>query len=900
MTRAAIDREVAPVTEAAFEAPATTDTLLADGTTARLRPATPEDREALVAFHAGLSREATTLRYFTVHPRLTEADLERIVRLDPDHCSLIAERSGHIVALGEYHRALGSEDADVAFVVDDDFQGRGLGTILLEHLADQARRHGVRRFTADTLFENAKMLEVFRSAGYVSTRTLEHGVVHVVLDIAPSAESIAAAQERDRHAVVRSMNRLLQPRSVAVIGASRREGSIGLALVKSLLAGDFAGPIYPVNPKADSVAGVPCWPSVGAVPGDVDLAIIAVPAASVIDVVKECGEASVGGLVVVSSGFAEVGEDGVETQRRLTTVAHELGMRLVGPNCFGVVNTDPSVSMNATFAPEPPLPGGVGFASQSGGLGIAIVAEARQRGIGLSSFVSMGNKADVSGNDVLAWWEADRTTKVALLYLESFGNPRKFARLARRIGRTKPIVAVKAGRSGAGAAAASSHTAAMASSDLAVDALFRQCGVVRVETVEELFDVAEILSDQPIPQGDRVGILTNAGGPGVLAADACSRLGLQVPTLSDPLQGRLFELQAGIASVRNPVDLAASATSDAFAGGVQLLLESGEVDSVVVIFTPPVVTRAAAVAAGVVEGAERAWAAGHARPLVATFFGAEAGRRGLAAANRAIPCYTYPETAVRALAHVASYGKWRARPARELPTRQDCDVNAARALLAEHDEDGWLDGASAMAVVRAFGIPATTTILVHDADEAATAAASVGFPVALKAAGRGIIHKTDAGGVKLGLADETAVTAAFTAMRAAVGPSMTGALLQPMAEPGVEVIVGATQESQFGPVVLVGAGGTQAEIFADNQLALAPVTEVEARQMVLSLRASPLLTGFRGSEPVDLDAVVEVVVRMGLLADALPEVAEIDCNPVVARPDGVLAIDARIRVTIAS
>lgn len=873
------------------------DVVLADGSTARVRQAVPGDEGALADFHRRLSAESASLRYFGSHPRLTSADLRRIMAGGPEHVSLVAERGGRIVALAEYHRAVGRDEAEVAFVVDDAFQGRGLGTILLEHLASEARRHGVRRFGADALARNRRMLEVFQRAGFAETAALESGVVRVVLDIAPSPASVAAAEARDRQAVVASMRRLLQPRAIAVIGASRQPGTIGHELVRNLVLGSFTGPVLPVNPKATAVASLPCWPSITEVPGEVDLAVVAVPAASVQAVVDECGRKGVGALVVVSSGFAEAGPAGAEAQRLLAATAHGWGMRVVGPNCFGVLNTNPAVQMNATFAPDRPLRGRVGFASQSGGLGIAILAEARARGLGLSSFVSMGNKADVSSNDLLWWWEQDPDTDVVLLYLESFGNPRKFARIAPAVGRIKPVVAVKGGRSRAGAAAAASHTAALASSEQVVEALFRRSGVIRVDTVEELFDTAEVLVHQPVPRGARVGIVTNAGGPGVLAVDAGARVGLEVPELSAATQAAVLEVQPGAAGVRNPVDLTAGASAHAFRRVVEILLRSGEIDALVVVFTPPLVTHAAEVAQGVAAGMADAGEAGASCAVVATFFGDEAARGALAAARRPVPCFTYPETAVRALAYAVSYGRWRSRPAAEPAQLDRVDANEARRHLARRDERGWLTGAAAMSVLRAFGIPTLPTAEVRSPEAAAAAAAALGGPAALKLQGTGIVHKSDVGGVRLGLGSPEAVAAAYADMARTVGPAMTGAVVQPMAAPGVEVIAGFVQDPQFGPAVLFGLGGTAVELLGDHRVELAPLGRDEARELVLGLRGAALLTGYRGSPPVDLEALVDLVLRVGRLAEDLPEVAEADCNPAIATPGGVVVADARLRVS---
>jgi acetyl coenzyme A synthetase (ADP forming)-like protein len=881
------------------------DSLLLDGSTVAIRCATGEDRAAVTAFHEGLSLEDSSRRYFGARPHLDDGDLARITAGEPDDLALLAERDGRVVAVAEYHRAKGSSDADVGFVVAEAFQGRGIGTLLLEHLASFARLHGVQRFVADTLADNSPMLAVFSSAGFAATSRLDSGVVTVVLDIAASPEAIAAAERRDNQAVVASMARLLRPRSIAVIGASRQRGAVGHELVRNLVAGGFVGPVYPINPSAASIASLPAWSSVTEVSGDVDLAIIAVPAPRVAEVVASCAAKGVGGLVVVSSGFTESGPAGAVLQGELVKVAHEGGMRLVGPNCFGVIETDPQVSMNATFAADSPLRGRVGFASQSGGLGIAILAEARQRGLGLSSFVSMGNKADVSGNDCLAWWEQDDATAVILLYLESFGNPRRFSRLARRIGRTKPIVAVKGGRTVVGAAAAASHTAALASSEQAVEALFRESGVLRVDTVEELFDVSELLVHQPLPPGPRVGIVTNAGGPGVLAADACIRWGLVVPELSASLVASLGSLAPGAGSLRNPIDLGSGASPTIYREVLGALLESRWVDCVLVIFTPPISTRAEDVALAIVAACDatvrRGTEHGAGIPVVASFLGTGSSRGSLAGGMRPIPCFTYPETAVRAIADTVRYERWRSSPLPAGSDLEDIDVNAARRSLptARGDEQStWITGAKALGVLHSIGIPTLAGADVTDVDSAVEAARSIGFPVALKVAGPEILHKSDVGGIHLGLNDAASVRTAYAALQTDVGPAMTGATVEEMASPGVEMIVGFVQDPQFGPVVLVGLGGTAVELLGDHQVALAPLGRAGARELILGLRAAPLLTGFRNSAPVDVEALVDVVVRMAQMAEHLPEIGEADCNPVVVMASGAVVVDARLRLAV--
>jgi len=880
--------------------------LLRDGSTARIRLVQPDDGPAIVALHGRLSAESVRLRFFAPHPTLSEAEVERLVaHTEPDHMALVAERGGQLIAVAQYDRDPGEDEAEVAFLVDDAFQGLGIATLLLEHLAALALTNGIRRFVAVTLSENRAMRDVFRHVGFAPRMSDAAGEVDVVMDISPSPAAVAAADERDRLAVVRSMARLLEPSSIAVVGAGRQPGGIGHEIVVNLIESGFQGPLYPVNPNARSVVSIPCWPSVDELPVAVDLAVIAVPAPQVLDVVESCGRRGVSALVVVTAGFAETGPDGTRLQREVVRLAHANGMRIVGPNCFGVINTDPDVSMNATFSADLPTRGTLGFASQSGGLGIAILGEARARGIGVSSFVSMGNKGDVSGNDLLTWWEQDEATNVILLYLESFGNPRKFHRIARRVSASKPIVAVKAGRSRAGTRAASSHTAAMASSDQAVEALCHQTGVVRVDTIEELFDVAEVLAHQPLPAGRRVAIVSNAGGPGVLAADACAARNLLVPELSAGLQAELARLLTPGAGVSNPVDLIASATAEQFGQVVERLGSSGEADAVVVIFTPPLVTEAHDVAVAVATVVNRTDGAAGV-PVVAAFLAPWEASAPLREAGRPVPCFTYPETAVRALAGAVHYGSWRASPPGAVPELPRTDPNGARRLVADEFEDAdrnaapdagsWLTGERAMAVLSAYGIPTVTTLRVSSGGAAAEAARAIGFPVALKADGMKIVHKTERGGVRLDLEDESAVVAAFDAMREAIGPDMSGAILQPMAASGVETIAGFARDPSFGAQVLFGLGGTAAELLGDHVVRLVPLTDRDAEEMVLGLRAAPLLTGYRGSEPTDVRGLIDLVLRLGRLAEDLPELAEADCNPVIATPDGPLVVDARIRV----
>ena len=879
------------------------DVVLADGGTVRLRPVRPDDAAALLALYEQLSDASMYRRFFSPVSAGKAAELEHIANVDyADRMTMVAQLDDELVAIARYDR-VDSEQAEVAFTVRDDQQGRGLGTLLLEHLAVVARANDIRRFRADTLIDNFPMLGVFTEAGWHTTQQFSDGAIRVEFDIAPTFESLSAVEARESRAEAVSVQRLLAPRSIAVIGASRRHGTIGHEVFRNLLAFDFQGPVYPVNPASDSVGGVRAYASVVDVPDDVDLAVVVVPAAHVPAVVEECAAKRVHGLVVITAGFAEVGAEGKASQRQVLATVRRHGMRMIGPNCLGVVNTDPAVRMNATFAPTTPLPGPVAFSSQSGGLGIELMARAGALGLGVSHFVSVGNKADVSGNDLLQYWENDANTDVILLYLESFGNPRKFARLARRVSRVKPIIAVKSGRTLAGSRAASSHTAALASPDVAVDALFRQAGVIRVDTLEELLDTAEVASHQPLPPGRRVAIVSNAGGPGILAADACAGAGLEVSELSLSTQERLRSFVARDASVRNPVDLVAGATAAEYERALRAVLDDDAIDAVLAIFVPPLVTTASDVARAI---ANAALAAGP-KPVVASFLGQDGVPPELRGDDerRTVPSFAFPEAAAHALGRLADLSDWRGQAVGTEPDFDDMDVEKARRLIADQlggapAEGVWLDARAATQLLGCFGISTAPTSVVHDAESAARAAAELGYPVVLKAGSPELVHKTDVGGVALALQDAAAVRDAFELMVARLGDAMGGGIVQATAPPGIETIVGVTQDPAFGPLVLFGLGGVAAELLADRALALVPITDEDAHRLVRSLRSAPLLFGYRGAPGVDVDALEELLMRIGKLADELPEVAELDLNPVVVGSHGALPVDVKVRCAPAS
>jgi acetyl coenzyme A synthetase (ADP forming)-like protein len=873
----------------------TADVVLADGGTVHLRPRRSEDRDALVDLYARMSEQSRYLRFAGPTSVARAGDLESQATVDLDrHFAVVAELGARVVGVAAYFRQADGR-AEVSFAVADDQQGRGLATIMLEYLAAAALERGIHQFVAWVLSGNRPMLQVFRNAGFEIHRSSDGGTVEIVLDLVPTPQSIAARQAREHAAEARSIHRLLRPGSIAVVGASREPGSIGHGVFRNLIDGEFTGPVYPVNPHAGSVAGVRAYPSVGAIPDTVDLAIVATPAPTVLDVVEECAAAGVGGLVVISAGFAEVA-GGREREREVVARARRNGMRVIGPNCMGILNTAPDVRMNATFAPYRPRPGRIAFASQSGGLGIALLGQGAARGLGISAFVSMGNKADVSGNDLVQYWEGDPDTDVILLYLESFGNPRKFARLARRISRTKPIVAVKSGRSPAGARGAGSHTAALAAPDVAVDALFAQAGVVRVDTLEELFDTALLLAHQPLPRGRRVAIVTNGGGPGILAADACVARGLEVPELPEATQARLAEFTSPDGSVRNPIDLVAAARGPVFERAMRTVLDDDTVDAVIAIYVPPLVTEADEIADAILAATAGRDAT---KPVVACFLDPD-GRPELEQADERIPTFAFPEAAAAALDRAASLAEWRARPEGVVPAVAGLDLAGARAVvdaeLGSRPEGGWLDPDAAHRLLGCFGIPVVRTHRVTDAAAATAAADAVGYPVVLKVDAPGIVHKTDVGGVRLGLDSPAAVRAAFTEMRTALGDAMTGAVVQPLVPAGIETIVGVTRDPLFGSLVVFGMGGFETELVRDTALRIVPVTDRDAHDLVRALRSSPLFFGYRNTPPVAVTALEDLLVRVGLLAEHVPEVAELDGNPVIVSPAGVIVVDVKVHL----
>ncbi|MEU5561696.1 bifunctional acetate--CoA ligase family protein/GNAT family N-acetyltransferase [Micromonospora musae] len=831
------------------------DVLLSDGSTVQLRPIRPEDAPEIVSMHGRFSERTRYLRYFSPYPRIPERDLRRFVTVDHrEREALVVLAGGRIVAVGRYER-LGpaAPEAEVAFVVEDAHQGRGIGSVLLEYLADAARRVGIVHFVAEVLPANGTMLRVFSDFGYQVRRQFADGVVHLTFPIAPTEATLAVQRGREHRTEARSIARLLAPRGVAVYGASATGQGVGAAVLGHLRDGGFVGAVVPVHPTAATVAGLPAFPHAVDAGVPLDLAVVAVAPDAAPAVVADAAAAGVHGLVVISAGFAEAGAEGAAAQRALVRAAYAAGMRVIGPNCLGVANTHPAVRLNATLAPVLPPPGRVGIFSQSGAFGVALLAEADRRGLGLSGFVSAGNRADVSGNDLLQYWQDDPGTDVVMLHLETFGNPRKFARLARWIGRTKPVVALASPARLLGTASSAGPD------EVAVAALFTQSGVIRVDTVGELLDVGLLLANQPLPAGPRVAVVGNSSALTGLAARACVAQGLT------PAEG-------------GSRDVGPNATAAEFAAALAAAAGDDRVDALAVMLAPPLPGQPAEADLSVALPA----ALRPGKPVVVTVL---AGRT-----VSGLPAYVGVEEAIRALARVHRYADWLRRPPGALPELTGIDPTAGQAALRR-------DGVDTAGLLAAYGIDLVESAAARSADEADEVATRLGFPVALKAAAYGLRHRLDLGAVRLDLPDPAALRRAYAELAAAFGPDV---LVQPMVPPGVACVVELVEDPAFGPVVGFGVGGVATELLGDRAWRAVPLTDRDAEELVDEPRAAPLLRGHRGAAPVDRSALAELLLRVGRLADEQPRVRALTLNPVLARPDGLSVLHATVRLGAAT
>jgi len=858
------------------------DVLLKDGRVAQIRPIVPEDAPKFVEFYDRVSAESKYFRFFAPYPRLSDRDIERFTTVDHDRrVAFVVTQHDDIIAVGRYD-AVSDDEAEVAFLVEDAHQGRGIGQLLLEHLAQAGRERGFTEFTAEVLPENVRMLQVFREMGYTISGTLEDGVQRLTFEINPTDSALGVMRSREQRAEAASIARIFDARSVAVVGASRRQDSIGQAMVRNLVLGDYGGTVYAVNSQAEAVSGLTAYPTVRDIPGDVEIAIVAVPAEHVNDVVLDCAAKGVHGLVVISAGFAEEGAEGRARQQELLHLCRTHGLRLIGPNCLGIINTAADVQLNASLSSTMPPPGRVGFFCQSGALGSAILETVAARGLGLSTFVSAGNRADVSGNDLLQYWQQDDSTEVVLLYLESIGNPRKFSRLARRVSEVKPVVAVKSGRSTQGVPVG--HTVRSTSApQQAVDAMFRQAGVIQVDNLEEMFDVAQLLAHQPLPRGNRIAVVGNSDAVALIVTDAAKSQGLQVAP---------------------PISLGANAGAEEFEVAIEAAVARPDVDALVCLYTPPISTDSDAVAnvlAAIGEQSDK--------PIVSTFLASKGipvllrvpDLQGRSAGRGSVPSYAAPEAAVKALARAVNYAEWASRDHGEYHVAAEHRSGDAKALIRDiltiAPRGAVLSTEQVHYLLSCYGIDLWTWINVHDKQEAIAAGEKLGWDVVLKAGSEHLRARPDLDHIWREIHDAEDMAEAWDSMMTWRGmrPDTTF-FVQKSAPRGVGVAFRATEDRLFGPLVSFGIAGAPSELLEDRSYGIPPLTDVDARAMISGIRAAPLLFGYRGSEAVDTAALEDIVLRLAALKDDLPEVVSLDLEPVLVNADGYTALSARAKV----
>ncbi|MGW2817385.1 bifunctional acetate--CoA ligase family protein/GNAT family N-acetyltransferase [Streptomyces sp. NPDC001415] len=869
--------------------------LLTDGTTVRIRSAETGDHAAVQRLYEEMSPENLRRRFFSVGRASARQAADRCCApAAPGRRALLAEAAGRIIAVAEYE-TVEPGSADVGLAVADGHHHQGLGTLLLEHLVSAARDAGITVFTADALAENREVLTVFADLGLHVTRRYEGPELHCTIPLDQDETYLSAVEARGSTADVASLEPLLRPASVAVVGVGRKPGSVGRAILRNLRTGGFTRQLFAVNPHGASFMGVRAHPSVGSLPQVPDLAVLAVPAAAVPDAAEECGKCGVRALVVVSAGL-----DAAQAQSLLSS-CRAYGMRLVGPNCLGIANTDRMLSLDATFAAHHPRPGSAGVAVQSGGVGIALLDGLARLGIGVSSFVSLGDKYDVSGNDLLQWWECDNATDLALLHLESFGNPRAFSRTARRVTRRLPVLTVDAGRTSQGRRAAASHTAAAATLTMTRQALFTQAGITATRTIDELLATAALFHAQPLPAGDRVAVVTNAGGAGVLAADACAEAGLNLPELPSAVMDDLRAVLPEGAAPGNPVDATAAVTEERLSACVDRLMGYGGVDAVLVVLVPTAV--AAATGDVLVRSLTRS-PARRDHTLAAVSLGQDVSVTLLPTSDDgAVPSYADPQSAARALSLAVARSRWLARPPGHVPTLDGIETEAARALvetfLAGRPEGGWLEPRDCAALLACYGIPQLPWAWADSEDDAVLAAERLKGPdglTVLKARWPGLLHKSDQRALHLDLRGDSQVRAAYRDFETRFAGLLTGVIVQPLADRGTELFAGVVQDEVFGPLILFGLGGTATEVLADQAARLAPLTDLDVHDLITAPRCAPLLFGQGGNGPVDLEGLEQLLLRLSRMACDLPQLAEADFNPVLATPGAITTIDVRVRL----
>jgi acyl-CoA synthetase (NDP forming)/RimJ/RimL family protein N-acetyltransferase len=858
------------------------DVVLSDGGTVRIRPIRPDDGPRVVDFHGRQSSESIYFRYFTPHPRLSDDEVAHLTHVDyVDRMAFVALRDDVMVGVARYDRWPLRSEAEVAFFVDDEHRGRGMATLLLEYLAVAARRAGISAFTATVLPTNQRMVAVFRQAGFETRSTFDEGVIEVHLDLQPTPAAEAAIEARAQHAEAEAVRLLLAPRSVAVIGAGRERSSVGHAVLRNLLTHEFNGPVYPVNPLSDHVGGVRAAVAIGDIDGPVDLAVVVVPAGDVPPVIEDCGRKGVKAVIVISAGFAEAGLQGAALEAAALRSARRFGIRLLGPNCLGVINTDPAVRLHATFATPNPRPGPVALLSESGTIGGALLDRIGDAGLGASSFAAIGNRADVSANDLLQYWADDDRTQLVLLYLESFGNARKFSRIARGLSRTKPIVAVKSG----GAARAYPSEGGEMTAD-SLEALVEQTGIIRVDTLAQQLNVARVLACQPLPAGARVALVGNGGGSLALAADACVDAGLTLATVGPGVRAAVGEGGSGARLRASTVDLGFEAGGDDLARALGALLVDDGVDSVLVVCAPAprqsTTELVAAVASARAEAPDKT--------LLACVFGQHP--TAISADGTAdVPVFDFPDDAAYALGKVTRYAQWRAAPEGAAVVPAGSNPGEARRLVTQvlaGGHEGHLPTAMAVDLLAAAGLPMVASRVAHDVDDAVAAARDLGYPVAVKTVSRSRLAKTEVGGLALDVHDEAELRATLARMSQALGEATWPAVVQPMAEPGVDVAVGVADNPLVGPVLTLGPGGVATQVAVAHAHVL-PLTDVDARRFVSGLPNAELL------EPAARTHLEDLLLRVGVLLDEVPEIAGLELNPVIVSPARAAIVDAWVR-----
>lgn len=884
--------------------------VLHDGSTMIFRPIRKDDAPAWLDFYHRLSARAETLQLQRVPANLGIEDSQRYCNVDyVNQFALVAEIredcQWRIVAVGRYTRLPDPQIAEISFNVLESHQGKGIGAKLIEWLAAAARKQGIVTFQAQVLPENTTLLSIFQSYGFHMRQVLENGVYQISFSIIKTPIVEKQKEERAAQSTIKSLTYFFKPRSVAVIGASNRTGSMGNLILNSMLHCGFKGAIYPINANYDSVMSVKAYPSVLEVPGDIDLGIIATPSSQILNIVDECGRKKVKGLIVIADGFREKDEKGAIVEKEMVDIASGYGMRIIGPNCMGLINTDPEAKLKATFAWIDPLPGNISFVSQSGALGQGVLEYANSLGIGFANFVSVGNRADIGSTDLLQYWEKDPKTQVILLYLESFDNPEVFSRVSRRVSLQKPILAIKGGSTPEGSRATRSHTGAMATPGVVSDALLREAGIVAVNSINELFDSAILLANQPVPQGRNVVVVSNGGGPGIMAADACVRNGLKLPELSAQTLAQIKSVVKRDININNPVDLTAGVSAEEFEAVLKILAKDTQYDAILTLYVSP--------SGEDIPKIEHA--IGQASPLirengkaVLSCFVGKTMSKGKVLGGHFVPYYVFPEEAAIALANAARYYELKTREIGKIPeftgvNREQGHQLVKNTLTESSKRPLWLSNRDVNNLFKFYGIRCAEIVTADTPGQAAKMAEQAGFPVVIKLNSTTITHKTDVGGVILNVNTAQEASQAFTKIKDNLSQlgrenEMQGVTVQPQVRDGVEVIVGVAKDPLLGHVIMFGMGGVMAELMQDKAVRLHPLTDVKAGELIESVKISRLLQGYRGMTPYDVLSLRDLLLRISTMIEDIPQIMEMDLNPVIVQPvgKGYWVVDSRIMV----